>query len=605
MILQELFNLYNRLVVDPQRNACIPTQGFSTQNISFAITLTRDGQLVDFEDIRQSVTKGKKTVLISQKRMVLGGGKPSGSGLNPSFLWDNPGYLLGYKGSDDEKKEKRAHESFIVLRDKHLSVEKSINHPHYSAVCRFLENWDTKQASNFFTNKELLIGNGIFKIQGEENYVHEYPELRKWWLDGGQELWKNADSAPNDNAQQDMCLITGNVSKLAILHEPIIKGVAHAQTMGAKLVSFNCDSFTSYGKDQSINAPVSEKAAFAYCNALNYLLSRRENHLPFGDATTVFWADSPPSEMEELSSIFTFNINPPKDLDTQPDAIDTATFQRVKQVLSLMATGKFTKDKLEDAHARFFILGISPNSSRLSIRFWHESTFGSLMESIQKHYLDMYLERQWTEKNSKYPDPLLISPNAILKETSRETKDVPPLFSGALMLSILNNTPYPDAIAQAILRRSKLDTNINYIRCSFLKAWLLRRTSLTTQYIITPMINYDNKQQGYLIGRLFAAYEKTQLDANPDRKLNKTIRDNYYSSASATPRGVMARLQRLYSHHLSKLDGGIKTNREKLIQSIVNELQDFPAHMNLEQQAQFTLGYYQQMQAFYAIKNEQ
>ncbi|MEG0588200.1 MAG: hypothetical protein RR506_09885, partial [Akkermansia sp.] len=62
MILQELFNLYNRLVVDPQRNACIPTQGFSTQNISFAITLTRDGQLVAFDDIRQSVPKGKKTV---------------------------------------------------------------------------------------------------------------------------------------------------------------------------------------------------------------------------------------------------------------------------------------------------------------------------------------------------------------------------------------------------------------------------------------------------------------------------------------------------------------------------------------------------------------
>ncbi len=67
----------------------------------------------------------------------------------------------------------------------------------------------------------------------------------------------------------------------------------------------------------------------------------------------------------------------------------------------------------------------------------------------------------------------------------------------------------------------------------------------------------------------------------------------------------MARLQRLYSHHLNQLDPGAKINREKLIQSIVGDLTAIPAHMSLEQQAQFTLGYYQQMQDFYTPKNDQ
>lgn len=70
--------------------------------------------------------------------LVLGANKSSGSGLNPCFLWDNCGYLLGYKGVTEEKEKKRIREAFSSFRDKHLAVESSVNHPHFSAVCRFL-----------------------------------------------------------------------------------------------------------------------------------------------------------------------------------------------------------------------------------------------------------------------------------------------------------------------------------------------------------------------------------------------------------------------------------------------------------------------------------
>ena len=600
MILQQLSALYDRLAADPERGADLPTLGFSKQNISYAVVLKPDGTLVAFDDIRVEVPKGKKTAMVSQKRMVLGGTKPSGSGLNPCFLWDNTGYLLGYKGSGEEKAEKRAQEAFAALRDKHLALETVLNHPQYAAVCRFLEAWDPACAPELFTNPDLLTGNGIFRIQGEEDYVHELPELRSWWLDGGEDLWKGADGKKaKDEGEQGMCLVTGRMAKIAVLHEPIIKGVANAQSMGAKLVSFNCNSFTSYAKEQSANAPVGEQAAFAYCNALNYLLGRQETRQLIGDSTTVFWADVPPAKMEMLESIVGRAISPPR------DAMHAGNLSRVQEVLDKLAQGKLKKDDLDDAGAPFYILGLSPNVSRLSIRFWFESTFGELMEAVQRHYDALRLQPQWTEKNSKNPDPKLIAPNSILRETAREPKDIPPLFSAALMRSIIGGAPYPDAIAQAILRRISIDHDVNYIRCSYLKAWLLRKKSTETQSIITPMINKDNKEPGYLIGRLFAAYEKTQLDANRDRKLNRTIRDSFYSSASATPRGVMARLQRLYSHHLNQLDPGAKINREKLIQSIVGDLTAIPAHMSLEQQAQFTLGYYQQMQDFYTPKNDQ
>ncbi len=58
------------------------------------------------------------------------------------------------------------------------------------------------------------------------------------------------------------CLVSGKEEPLALLHEPAIKGIPGAQVSGAKIVSFNCASFTSYGKEQSLNAPVGENTAF-------------------------------------------------------------------------------------------------------------------------------------------------------------------------------------------------------------------------------------------------------------------------------------------------------------------------------------------------------
>ena len=51
------------------------------------------------------------------------------------------------------------------------------------------------------------------------------------------------------------------------------------------------------------------------------------------------------------------------------------------------------------------------------------------------------------------------------------------------------------------------------------------------------------------------------------------------------------------------MDGGMKTNRERLVQAIHAPLDGYPAHLNLEQQGLFAIGYYHQRQAFFT-KNE-
>lgn len=602
MIIPALSELYDRLSQDPDVTAKgdLPTIGKSRQKISFRIILKPDGTLVGMDDIRaMDAPEGKKAAkLHSIPILVLGSSKPSGSGLNPCFLWDNCGYLLGYKGETGEKEQKRIREAFSSFRDKHLSVESSVNHPHFSAVCRFLEQWDPGQTPSHLASPDLWISNGIFRIAGEMKHVHETPEIQDWWFHGGEEQWQGSKK----EKEKGICLVSGKEEPLALLHEPAIKGVLGAQVSGAKIVSFNCSSFTSYGKDQSLNAPVGENTAFAYCNALNYLLSHSQYNTRIGDASVVFWADAPKETMDMEAFLFGA-VTTGK---TLPPAMDQAAVDQLSKITELLRNGELSKGKLDHADVPFFILGISPNASRLSIRFWYQSTFGELMENIQTHYRDISLARQWTEKNSNYPDPELPKPFDILKETVRDMKELPSLYSGVLMKSILFHLPYPDIIAQAIIRRIRIDKKVNYIRCSLLKGWLYRKTNnhdLTTMQTINP----DNHNIGYLLGRLFAVYVKTQEDAL-GKDLNRTVRDSYFSSMCAHPRSVYSTVNKLYQYHLKQLvkqkhGEGTKINREKLVQEIKSHIPDnVPVHMGLEQQAYFDLGFYHQMNDFFTEK---
>ena len=114
------------------------------------------------------------------------------------------------------------------------------------------------------------------------------------------------------------------------------------------------------------------------------------------------------------------------------------------------------------------------------------------------------------------------------------------------------------------------------------------------------MLDTKNTDPAYLLGRLFATLEKTQKDALGD--LNSGLRDKFYSSASATPASVFPRILRTYQHHLAKLEGGHKINRERLLQNIMNDLTGFPSHLNLKAQGLFAIGYYHQNKDFYTKK---
>lgn len=578
MILQQLESYYVRLAEAGDDTLVVP--GFSLQNVTFRINLNPDGTLVNISDAR-SLTAKKP---VAQKMQLLGSSKPSGQKINPCFLWDNTAYALGFKLGDE--KPERTREAFNAFRERHLAVQNEIEDPEFDAVCSFLKTWDPARASEFPILEELSTGFGVFHVVGCVKDVHQNAKVLGWWK---RQLAIKVEGDSDECRMQ--CLVTGELSKTARIHEPKIKGVNGAQPAGALLVSFNLGAAESYGREQSFVAPVSEEAAFRYAVALNKLLDgANKQRIQIGDATSVFWTAKPTPIEQAL-----------------PGLVDLASVEdeelkaRLSSILTKLSQGKRVEE-LGPLDTDFFVLGLSPNAARVSVRFWWRGTIGEIAEKLGKHFSDLQIAMP--PGGSQFP-----SFWQILRETSREAKDIPPILSGGLLRSILVGTEYPAILFQSLMRRLKADREIPPIRAAAIKAYLNRsfrsgnrQTPLKSE--LQMALNPDRPEPSYQLGRLFAVLEKTQSDAFKG-SLNATIKDRFFSAASATPATVFPRLIRLNQHHSSKLETkSYQVNAEKRMQEIMAKLESFPAHLSMAEQGLFAIGYYHQRQDFFTKKED-
>ena len=590
MILQALYELYERI---PE----IDQPGFAPLGLSWALVLDADGNLVGLEPLRIKASKGNR--LIPAQISAPSPGKRT-SGDKPGFLADKTDYLLGCDPlATDDKTKKKLTKRFSLFREAHLAAQSEINHPDFDSVCAFLKKWNPADPSSFSkiadaasgTDLSEIFGSNLaFRISGKTGFVHQLSEVLTYW---------SKQHASESNPTKGMCLVSGKQLPLARLHDPSIKGVAGAQSSGASMVSFNLPAFISFAKEQSLNAPVSENAAFAYCTTLNWLLSQRERRFRLGDATTVFWTEKP-TPAETLLPWMMAGI---------PDTEDEATKQRVHGALEKISRGSLPADELGSSNTRFYILGLSPNASRLSVRFWHTGVLSELLDNLSRHFEHLSIVRQWDESNSKKPEPLAPSAYHLLRQTARDADGIAPLLSGALMRAILTRSRYPDALVQGVMNRIRVVeknprgegslNNVSYLRAAILKAWLVRnhKSWLEQQNIIMKTaLDKDNPNVAYQLGRLFAVYEQVQRAAH-EYKLERTIREAMFSAASATPLSIFGRLDRLNKHHLSKLKTGSNRFFSELLDEIhqkVRAPEFYPASLNLRDQSLFCIGYYHQ-----------
>lgn len=304
MILQRLNELYDRLLENPDPvtgEARVPPYGFTDENISYCLVLSKAGELVDIQDVRDTSEKKPKP-----KRLSVPQPAKRTSGVKPNFLWDKTAYVLGIEGNKDKKAAKEtpwvlAEKTHTAFKQVHADLLTNADDSGLIALQKFLLGWAPERFAQAPFTLDHVDANVVFKLDGELGYIHERPAAKSLWLSLLKPDTQNESETVN---AQGMCLVTGEQATLSRLH-PAIKGVYGRQSFGGSIVSFNAEAYESFGKSQGDNAPVSEQAAFAYTTALNYMLRREKGHcLSIGDTSTVFWARANSAQEESQAVSF-------------------------------------------------------------------------------------------------------------------------------------------------------------------------------------------------------------------------------------------------------------------------------------------------------------
>lgn len=568
MILQALNEYYERKAADPESG--IAPEGFEYKEIPFVLVLDKVGTLVNVEDTRQETNKKLRA-----RSFLVPQGEKRSSGIKANLLWDNVEYVLGLVVKGKPERVAQQHQAFIE-RVESLRLEHDAG---IRAVLGFLRNSPQSAFAGNEYADDILNRNPFITFR-----LHTDTELVCQRTDIINSIRKSDDA----EAGTGFCLVSGQEDIRAKL-QPAIKGVRGTNTTGGNIVSFNLSAFNSFGKEQGGNAPMGEKVSFAYTTALNHLLGKDSTQkLQVGDATTVFWSDRQSHFEDDFSALFD---EPDQD---NPDKLT----EKVSALLKSVDTGVLPP---EDNETMFFVLGMSPNAARISVRFWHAGTVAEFSRKIAQHFHDLEIVHAPHYRDHLSIWWLLRSIAALGK-----SENIPPNLAGDWTRTILNGTQYPESLLQSALRRIRAERDVSYERAAIVKACLNRKKRLQNQIEKEMTVSLDtaNTNPGYRIGRLFAVLEKIQEEASPG--MNATIRNRYYSSASGTPSSVFPILMRMKNHHLGKLEKGREIYFERLLGEVVGELASdgFPAQLSLPDQGRFAIGYYHQRQAFFTKPNK-
>lgn len=515
----------------------------------------------------------------------------------PHCMGDHAGYILGLKevkakDNFDYAKEMTRNEKTLTAFKK--DVENFFNilpdNSLVQAIHAFYKKFSLetinaiKHDSHWGDFCKYLAKNITFSVIGINGYAASDNEI----------LQVKKQSKSNEN-KKAVCLITGVKEKpVNTTYSSFILG----GKSNAKLVAFQVNSgYDSYGKKMGLNAPISEEAEFKYTTALLKLLSKNSrNKFRIGDRSFVFWASSN-NEASEQTEESLFDL-----LGYTEEEVDdpNAKIEQVRKVFTAIYSGSL-KTSLED---RFYILGLAPNSARIAVVFWSESSLREFAGKILQHFKDMEIID--TRKEGK---PYMGIKDMLAAVTlSGKQSEATPNLPEAIVNSIFQGTTYPFTLFSACIRRIRAESGshdkkaIRIARMAIIKAYLNRTNSNNQK--IEIMLDKSNTNQGYLCGRLFAVLDKIQEDANGI----SSIRERYMNAASATPASVFATILNLSSHHMEKLtNDGKKIFFEKMKQEIMDKIPatGFPAHLNLQDQGRFFIGYYHQRQEFFTKKEEE
>lgn len=588
MLISALCDFYDVLA----RDGKVLPEGYSDVDVRYLISITSDGivdDIIDWQIRENKQDKNGKVKTIEKPRKIRLPKRTQKTGIDGNYIEHRPEYIFGIcldngvlKVNESSKKK---HE---VFKKTNIEFIEGIDSPIVNAYRHFIAKWSPEsETNNLLLSSNLgnryATSNFAFCLSGRPDILlHNDPKII--------ERWEQIKSQRTDeNAVFSQCAITGEQEKISKIHNKIRGFVS----TGSVLINFNNPSESSYGKEQSYNSNISEKAMEKYTEALNYLLTDQKHKTQIGDVSVVHWAASGDENCSEL-----FRIAIDTDRIEDAEKIDTS----IKYLMNKVAVTRIRDKDFEDfknkidESVNYYIVGMKPNSSRIAVKFIYRRKFGEIIGNIAAHQNDL----KFSDEDKTLSLQTLVESLGRPEDTN---KNYNPAGITKLLEAIICGYNYPDYLLTSALRRIRIDDDTKYyygisyndIRKRIIKAYINRKSRLSgKKEEIKMSLDRENKNPAYLCGRLFAVLEGIQKENSS--KLNRTIRDAYFSSASTYPATTFPKIMRLAQHHLTKI--GNPKYCEDLLFEIMSGLDNhFPTVLNLTQQGIFMIGYYQQKAA--------
>ncbi|NOZ19593.1 MAG: type I-C CRISPR-associated protein Cas8c/Csd1 [Planctomycetes bacterium] len=609
MILQALYELAERedLMADPD---------FEPKPVAWLVRVSEEGKLLGIEGTHYIPDEEREKKKPKQVAKPFSVPRESGrtSGDRAFLLFDKAEYVFGIDPESDPDK-RRSEEKLTararLFRENVADCAGPTQDEAVKAVLAFLE--DVAKGAQSVALPEDCKSNDLFAFvyaPDSDQLVTDRDKVRAYWKSLRQQ---QGDAQASDTT----CLVTGKTC-LPVDKHPALKRVPGGTSSGVAMVSCNTNAFESYGLKRNDNAPVSREAAEACATALNRLLDPsypdprqpdrtlpRRNIRLSADTVVCYWSSSeePETLTDSLAGL----------LECKPD--------NVKELYRSIWRGKMPPDTDRSA---FYALTLSGTQGRAIVRDWFESTIADVERNLAAHFADLNIVRNAPppRKGGHPPQiPMPVLAEALAGPAKRRSKAIPAPLAAQFVKAAFAGTSYPLAVLQRAIGRYRVEAGSdewtakqwNDARAAMIKAVLNRRKRFqNTQYEeVKPDMDPTTKSDGYALGNLMAVLERIQQEAIGD--VNASIIDRYFSGASACPKAVFVRLLKNARHHARKAKddpqaGGMVFRLERLMDELADRFDPkqngFPAHLDLEQQGLFVLGYHQMRKWLWMTKDE-
>lgn len=592
MLIKALSDYYDILAADGK----ILPDGYSKVNVNYLIGLTAEGKIEKIIDCQEKSLSKAANGKVKEKWVPRVEEMPQRTekpGIDSNIVEHRPLYIFGLNMEDETLtpndrtgKARKSHEAFVK---ENLAFIDGLDSPVICAYRNFLNTWKPEEETE---NEELLALGKNYGKSGFAFCLMGYPDLPLHKDIQIRQKWEQVCHGVSDEKESGFmaqCAVSGEKAEIARIHSKI-KGVYGGLATGSVLIGFNNPSENSYGYEQSYNSNISQGIMKKYTEALNFLLGSAKHKVILDDVTIIFWAMDVSETYEDA---FMAALCGRSD---QMSAEDTE--EMLKSLLEGAGKGKMTEARLQaldliEPNVDFYMLGLKPNSSRLSVKFIYRRRFAELLWNVARFQKDMQISEELHPVSIAWMKEELRSP----KSTSEKMN--PALLTKLFEAAIYGNR-YPDSLLATVVRRVKTDgdSSVSAVRAGMIKA-CINRNYKKEEFGVA--LDKENCGQAYLCGRLFAVLEKLQRDAS-GTKLNRTIKDAYFASAASKPAIVFPKLLKLAQNHLNKVKSPGYYNI--LLGEIMDKLKgEFPETLLLQDQGRFIIGYYQQNQSFFVRKD--